>query len=127
MWWLGNNSCSWSAYVYPNCMFSFLLCLPPFTLFFNMFTLIISYLLCRFLSKIIDSLKVLLKSGADKDPELIEQVQECFHVSLVLHLFSLFWKYCMKLLLLMQIFTSWSYIIMYLEKYLIKDVGDILR
>ncbi|XP_047962279.1 small subunit processome component 20 homolog [Salvia hispanica] len=51
----------------------------------------------EFLSKIIDSLKVLLKSGADKDPELIE-----------------------------QIFTSWSYIIMYLEKYLIKDVGDIL-
>ncbi|KAL1533475.1 small subunit processome component 20 isoform X1 [Salvia divinorum] len=51
-----------------------------------------------FLSRIVDSLESLLRSGADKDPELIE-----------------------------QIFTSWSYIMMYLQKYLIKDVGHILR
>ncbi|KAL1538272.1 small subunit processome component 20 [Salvia divinorum] len=44
-----------------------------------------------FLSRIIVSLESLLQSGADKDPELIE-----------------------------QIFTSWSYIMMYLQKYLIK-------
>ncbi|KAG6388570.1 hypothetical protein SASPL_149999 [Salvia splendens] len=50
-----------------------------------------------FLSTIIDSLESLLQSGADKDPELIE-----------------------------QIFTSWSCIMMYLQKYLIKDVGHIL-
>ncbi|XP_042033869.1 small subunit processome component 20 homolog [Salvia splendens] len=50
-----------------------------------------------FLSTIIDSLESLLQSGADKDPELIE-----------------------------QIFTSWSCIMMYLQKYLIKDVGNIL-
>ncbi|XP_047962589.1 small subunit processome component 20 homolog isoform X2 [Salvia hispanica] len=51
-----------------------------------------------FLSEIIDSLESLLQSGADKDPDLIE-----------------------------QIFTSWSCIMMYLQKYLIKDVGHILR
>ncbi|KAL1538273.1 small subunit processome component 20 [Salvia divinorum] len=51
-----------------------------------------------FLSRIIVSLESLLQSGADKDPELIE-----------------------------QIFTSWSYIMMHLQKYLIKDVGRILR
>lgn len=31
-------------------------------------------LLCRFLSRIVDSLESLLRSGADKDPEIIEQV-----------------------------------------------------
>ncbi|KAG6399207.1 hypothetical protein SASPL_140683 [Salvia splendens] len=51
-----------------------------------------------FLPRIIDSLELLLQSGADKDPELIE-----------------------------QIFTSWSYTMMYLQKFLIKDVGHILR
>ncbi|KAL0392567.1 UNVERIFIED_CONTAM: hypothetical protein Sradi_2479500 [Sesamum radiatum] len=51
-----------------------------------------------FLRTIADSLECLLQSGADRDPELIE-----------------------------QIFTSWSYIMMYLQKYLIKDVGHVLR
>ncbi|KAL3622254.1 hypothetical protein CASFOL_033665 [Castilleja foliolosa] len=50
-----------------------------------------------FLQKIADSLESLLESGADKDPEIIE-----------------------------QIFTSWSYIMMYLHKYLTKDVGHVL-
>ncbi|KAL0433002.1 UNVERIFIED_CONTAM: Small subunit processome component 20 [Sesamum latifolium] len=51
-----------------------------------------------FLRTIADSLECLLQSGADRDPEMIE-----------------------------QIFTSWSYIMMYLQKYLIKDVGHVLR
>ncbi|KAL0288362.1 UNVERIFIED_CONTAM: Small subunit processome component 20 [Sesamum calycinum] len=51
-----------------------------------------------FLRTIADSLECLLQSGADRDPEIIE-----------------------------QIFTSWSYIMMYLQKYLIKDVGHVLR
>ncbi|KAL3626591.1 hypothetical protein CASFOL_030140 [Castilleja foliolosa] len=50
-----------------------------------------------FFQKIADSLESLLESGADKDPEIIE-----------------------------QIFTSWSYIMMYLHKYLTKDVGHVL-
>ncbi|XP_051119137.1 uncharacterized protein LOC127243259 [Andrographis paniculata] len=51
-----------------------------------------------YLPKISNSLESLLKCGADSDPEIIE-----------------------------QIFTSWSYIMMYLQKYLVKDVGFILR
>ncbi|KAL8494904.1 hypothetical protein ACS0TY_019169 [Phlomoides rotata] len=51
-----------------------------------------------FLQQIADSLGSLLESGADKDPEIIE-----------------------------QIFTSWSYIMMYLQKYLVKDVDHVLR
>ncbi|KAG8377667.1 hypothetical protein BUALT_Bualt08G0056700 [Buddleja alternifolia] len=51
-----------------------------------------------FLDRIADSLEHLLESGADRDPEIIE-----------------------------QIFTSWSYIMMYLQKYLTKDVGHVLR
>ncbi|KAK6117548.1 hypothetical protein DH2020_048703 [Rehmannia glutinosa] len=51
-----------------------------------------------FLPRIADSLESLLQSGADRDPEIIE-----------------------------QIFTSWSYIMMYLQKYLTEDVGHVLR
>ncbi|GER48680.1 small subunit processome component 20-like protein [Striga asiatica] len=51
-----------------------------------------------FLQRIADSFGTLLESGADRDPEIIE-----------------------------QIFTSWSYIMMYLQKYLMKDVGYVLR
>ncbi|CAA0816634.1 ARM repeat superfamily protein, partial [Striga hermonthica] len=50
-----------------------------------------------FLQRIADSFGALLESGADRDPEIIE-----------------------------QIFTSWSYIMMYLQKYLMKDVGYVL-
>ncbi|KAL7121582.1 hypothetical protein ACP275_02G190700 [Erythranthe tilingii] len=51
-----------------------------------------------FLQRIADSLESLLESGADRDPEIIE-----------------------------QILTSWSYIMMYLQKYLVRDVGHVLR
>ncbi|KAK6117591.1 hypothetical protein DH2020_048670 [Rehmannia glutinosa] len=51
-----------------------------------------------FLQRIADSLESLLQSGADRDPDIIE-----------------------------QIFTSWSYIMMYLQKYLTEDVGHVLR
>ncbi|KAK1375649.1 DRIM domain-containing protein [Heracleum sosnowskyi] len=51
-----------------------------------------------FLRKIADSLASLLKSGADRDPEIIE-----------------------------QIFTSWSYIMMHLQKYLVRDVVFVLK
>ncbi|KAH6786084.1 hypothetical protein C2S51_038539 [Perilla frutescens var. frutescens] len=50
-----------------------------------------------FLSRIVDSLESLLQSGADRDPEIIE-----------------------------QIFISWSYVMMNLQKYLIEDVHHIL-
>ncbi|KAL2508708.1 ARM repeat superfamily protein [Forsythia ovata] len=50
-----------------------------------------------FLQRIADSLTCLLESGADRDPEIIE-----------------------------QIFTSWSYILMYLQKYLTRHVGHVL-
>ncbi|CAA2935324.1 small subunit processome component 20 homolog [Olea europaea subsp. europaea] len=50
-----------------------------------------------FLQRIADSLTSLLESGADREPEIIE-----------------------------QIFTSWSYILMYLQKYLIRQVGHVL-
>lgn len=51
-----------------------------------------------FLQRIADCLVMLLKSGADREPEIIE-----------------------------QIFTSWSYIMMYLQKYLIRDVVHVLK
>ncbi|XP_037492635.1 small subunit processome component 20 homolog [Jatropha curcas] len=51
-----------------------------------------------FLPRIADSLVSLLESGADREPEIIE-----------------------------QIFTSWSYILMYLQKYLVKDVVHVLK
>ncbi|KAL6569638.1 hypothetical protein OROMI_014152 [Orobanche minor] len=51
-----------------------------------------------FLQRIADSLKSLLESGADRDPEIIE-----------------------------QIFRSWSYIMMHLQNYLIEDVLYVTR
>ncbi|KAM7486094.1 hypothetical protein LguiA_002103 [Lonicera macranthoides] len=51
-----------------------------------------------FLQRIADSLVLLLNSGADKEPEIIE-----------------------------QIFTSWSCIMMYLQKYLVKDIVHVLK
>ncbi|MCD9558563.1 U3 snoRNP protein [Datura stramonium] len=51
-----------------------------------------------FLQRIADSLVGLLKSGADREPDIIE-----------------------------QIFKSWSFIMMYLQKYLVKDVVDVLK
>ncbi|XP_052189171.1 uncharacterized protein LOC127799294 isoform X2 [Diospyros lotus] len=51
-----------------------------------------------FLQRIVDSLVSLLKSGADREPEIIE-----------------------------QIFMSWSYIMMHLQKYLVRDVVHVLR
>ncbi|KAF5740542.1 small subunit processome component 20 isoform X1 [Tripterygium wilfordii] len=50
-----------------------------------------------FLPRIVDSLVSLLNSGADREPEIIE-----------------------------QIFTSWSYIMMYLQKYLARDIINLL-
>ncbi|KAK3010833.1 hypothetical protein RJ639_012410 [Escallonia herrerae] len=52
----------------------------------------------RFLQRIADSLVLLLKTGADREPEIIE-----------------------------QIFTSWSYIMVYLQKYLVKDIVHALK
>ncbi|KAK6941816.1 U3 small nucleolar RNA-associated protein 20, N-terminal [Dillenia turbinata] len=51
-----------------------------------------------FLQRIADSLVSLLKSGADREPEVLE-----------------------------QIFMSWSYIMKYLQKYLVQDVTHILK
>ncbi|XP_057754877.1 uncharacterized protein LOC130974144 isoform X1 [Arachis stenosperma] len=50
------------------------------------------------LPRIVDSLVSLLKSGGDREPDLIE-----------------------------QIFTSWSYIMMYLQKYLIHNTTEVLK
>ncbi|XVF29034.1 hypothetical protein REPUB_Repub15cG0084600 [Reevesia pubescens] len=51
-----------------------------------------------FLPRITDSLVSLLKSGADREPDIVE-----------------------------QIFTSWSYIMMHLRKYLIRDIIRVLK
>ncbi|KAK9923252.1 hypothetical protein M0R45_031682 [Rubus argutus] len=51
-----------------------------------------------FLPRIVDSLASLLHNGADRDPEIIE-----------------------------QIFTSWSYIMVYLQKYLVHKLVDMLE
>lgn len=51
-----------------------------------------------FLPRIVDSLVFLLKSGAEREPEIME-----------------------------QIFTSWSCIMMYMQKYLIKDLAHLLK
>ncbi|XP_004492742.1 uncharacterized protein [Cicer arietinum] len=48
--------------------------------------------------RIVDSLASLLESGADREPDIIE-----------------------------QIFTSWSYIMMYLQKYLILNTSEVLK
>ncbi|GAB2249577.1 hypothetical protein Droror1_Dr00012936 [Drosera rotundifolia] len=52
----------------------------------------------RFLGRICESLLCLLKEGADREPEIIE-----------------------------QIFTSWSCIFMYLQKYLTEDIVHVLK
>lgn len=51
-----------------------------------------------FLGRHANALLALLNDGGDRDPEILEQV-----------------------------FTSWSYIMMYLQKYLVKDIVQILR
>ncbi|XP_071927577.1 uncharacterized protein [Coffea arabica] len=51
-----------------------------------------------FLQRIVNAIVFLLKNGGDKDPDIIK-----------------------------QIFTSWSYIMMFLQKYLIKDVIHVLK
>ncbi|KAF8392350.1 hypothetical protein HHK36_022692 [Tetracentron sinense] len=51
-----------------------------------------------FLQRITDSLVSLLESGAEREPEILE-----------------------------QIFTSWSYIMMYLQKYFTRDIVNILK
>lgn len=51
-----------------------------------------------FLPRIADSLVSLLESGADREPDIVE-----------------------------QIFTSWSFIMMYLQKYLIQDIISVLK
>ncbi|GLU08657.1 hypothetical protein SLE2022_255570 [Rubroshorea leprosula] len=51
-----------------------------------------------FLPRVVDSLVSLLKNGADREPEIVEQV-----------------------------FMSWSYIIMYLQKYLIREIAYMLK
>ncbi|XP_060178660.1 uncharacterized protein LOC132608895 isoform X2 [Lycium barbarum] len=51
-----------------------------------------------FLQRVADSLACLVSSGADREPDIIE-----------------------------QIFKSWSFIMMYLQKYLVKDVVDVLK
>ncbi|KAJ1404604.1 Armadillo-type fold [Sesbania bispinosa] len=48
--------------------------------------------------RIVDSVVALLESGADREPDIIE-----------------------------QIFTSWSYIMMYLQKYLIHNPSEVLK
>ncbi|KAG8051514.1 hypothetical protein GUJ93_ZPchr0001g29715 [Zizania palustris] len=51
-----------------------------------------------FLGRYSNAILALLSDGGDRDPEILEQV-----------------------------FTSWSYIMMYLQKYLVKDVVQVLR
>ncbi|KAF9622576.1 hypothetical protein IFM89_032475 [Coptis chinensis] len=51
-----------------------------------------------FLKRISDAIVNLLDNGADREPEVLE-----------------------------QIFTSWSYIMMYLKKYLIQDISELLK
>ncbi|PSS35668.1 Small subunit processome component like [Actinidia chinensis var. chinensis] len=51
-----------------------------------------------FMQRVADSLVSLLNNGADREPEILE-----------------------------QIFTSWSYIMMYLQKYLVQEVIHVLR
>lgn len=51
-----------------------------------------------FLQKTVDSLVALLKTGAEREPEILEQV-----------------------------FTAWSYIMMYLQKYLVRDIVLVLK
>ncbi|XP_039847986.1 small subunit processome component 20 homolog isoform X2 [Panicum virgatum] len=51
-----------------------------------------------FLGRYANAILALLNDGGDRDPEILEQV-----------------------------FTSWSYIMMYLQKYLVKDIVQILR
>lgn len=106
-----------------------------------------------FLPHIAESLFSLLESGADTEPEIIEQVQlflsfpaansaYLFVFVLCLLLFFLyfiiiilkpsFWISCyyfneFSLVVLLQIFTSWSYIMMYLQKYLINNLVQVLK
>ncbi|XP_010257842.1 PREDICTED: small subunit processome component 20 homolog [Nelumbo nucifera] len=53
---------------------------------------------CPFLQRITDCIVSLLKDGAEREPEILE-----------------------------QIFTSWSCIMMYLQKYLVRDVVHVLK
>lgn len=85
----------------------------------------------RFLRRVADALAYLLKSGADREPEIMEQV----FVRMFLEEYWFFASYChrgfcfgtQKLIFVVQIFTSWSHIMMYLQKYLVRDVVHVLR
>ncbi|KAM0879606.1 hypothetical protein ACQ4PT_034126 [Festuca glaucescens] len=63
-----------------------------------LYTFVYSVHLHGFLARHADAISALLGDGGDRDPEILEQV-----------------------------FTSWSCIMMYLQKYLVKDVVRILR
>ena len=78
-----------------------------------------------FLGRHASALLSLLNDGGDRDPEILEQVGLPF----VIH------KSCLglsrtvevKCSVVFQVFTSWSYIMLYLQKYLVKDTVQILR
>lgn len=107
--------------------------------FFCIYDLFLVYVVFdSFLPRIVDSLASLLQSGADREPEIIEQVQAM--VSVVF--FSCQFLFCFQFFLIassisiwtfpivaidMQIFKSWSYIMMYLQKYLIRDLVYLLK
>ena len=86
--------------------------------------------LCSFLQRVVGSLVSLLKSGADREPEIIEQVQIMVSMNFFAIPFFCFlsgWKLMLTLAFVLQIFTSWSYIIMYSQKYLIRDIVHVLK
>ena len=90
----------------------------------------------RFLSQLADALVSLLEGGAAREPEIIEQVYiytmpSVFTYQVTDIILDVLFQYLMFHSkagpCFLQIFTSWSYIMMYLQKYLTRNITDLLR
>lgn len=87
--------------------------------------------------RVADSLVSLLESGADREPDIVEQVKamvfvkplSCYYQFSFFFFVHIFFNVAnLKFAVFhLQIFTSWSFIMMYLQKYLIRDIITVLK
>jgi hypothetical protein len=88
---------------------------------FNPLLVFIDY---SFIGRHANGILALLNDGGDRDPEVLEQVGL---LSVVHNSFLQLSSRNLICSVVFQVFTSWSYIMMYLQKYLVKDIVQILR
>lgn len=82
------------------------------------------YFCDRFLQGLTDCLVYLLNEGGCYYPDILEQVRPS---GLVFVSFFSYATWLVHVTFWLQVFTSWQYIMMYLQKYLVKDVVGVLK